>query len=188
VTVPKTYVPYLTVVAAFGTGVGTALSQGEAVLPAILFALMGLATGTGLSHHFGTPARTQSMTEGNSGKPPASSTPSSTAANVAGITSALMLVLALGATSGCNGQPVVPTFLNLVSVVAADLEAGDGDAQISSDVCKALGGSALTDAVCGSVGMLIVDIVTYLIDSGTLSAPAQKRAQGFLASHPKVSK
>ncbi len=186
VTVPKTWVPYLTVLAACGASVGVALQQGAAVLPAILFALVGLSTGSALAHHVGTPARTQSMTEGNSGKPPASSSPPVVVAKVTG---ALMLVFGLGmsgsSTTAGTGT-AVPPILNLVSIVEGDLRAGDGDAQISSDICKALGGNALTDAVCGNVGVIVVDIVTYLVDGGTLPPAAAKRGQDLLAAHPKL--
>jgi hypothetical protein len=105
------------------------------------------------------------------------------------LSGALFMILALGALMlpACKST-TLPSFLNLVSVVEADLVAGDGEAQISSDVCKALGGSALTDAVCANVGTIIYDIVVYLVDGGNLPPAAAKWGHDFLASHSKVSR
>lgn len=207
VTVPKAYVPYLTVLAAFGTSVGAALSQGDAVLPAILFAFLGLATGTGLSHHFGTPARTQSMTDGNSGKPPASGgttadkkdAVSSAAdklappaahrgflkAGLLGLASAVLVVCAV-MLSGCN-QPVLPVFEQVVAVVEQDIQNNVSDSQMASDVCKAMGGTATTDAVCAGVEVVIQDAVQLLIDSGVLSGNSLARAKSYMGDHPKTT-
>ena len=207
VTVPKAYVPYLTVLAAFGTSVGAALSQGDAVLPAILFAFLGLATGTGLSHHFGTPARTQSMTDGNSGKPPASGgttadkkdavsaaadklTPPAAhrgflKAGLLGLASAILVVCAV-MLSGCN-QPVLPVFEQVVAVVEQDIQNNVSDSQMASDVCKAMGGTATTDAVCAGVEVVIQDAVQLLIDSGVLSGNSLARAKSYMGDHPKTT-
>ncbi len=154
VTVPKTYVPYLTVLAAFGTSVGAALGLGQPVLSAILYALLGLATGSALSHHVGTPARTQSMTEGNGGKPPASSSPSSTAAKVTGAAGVLLLILGLaGQTAACNlfGQ-VAPPAADCGLAIAVDASKGMTIAQIYADVSGRCGQdlSAIVTALLAS--------------------------------------
>lgn len=61
-------------------------------------------------------------------------------------------------------------------------------AQIASDVCKAMGGSASTDAVCAGAETLVQDVILYLVDSGTISPPALARGREYLAAHPKVAK
>lgn len=81
------------------------------------------------------------------------------------------------------GQPVLPTIDKVINVVQQDLEAGDTDAQIASDVCAALGGSATTDAVCANAPALISDAVTILLDSGLLSAKGQATARDYKTRH-----
>ena len=210
VTVPKAYVPYLTVLAAFGTSVGAALSQGDAVLPAILFALLGLATGTGISHHFGTPARTQSMI----GKPPAAGGGSGSAAGkqnaveaaasgltppppaahrgmlragLLGLASAALVAVALIAPA-CK-QPALPVFEQIVAVVEKDLAAGASDSQMENDVCQALGFTSSTlTAVCTVGAQVLQDVLQGLIDAGTLDAPSLTNAKAYQARHPAVLK
>ena len=82
----------------------------------------------------------------------------------------------------CN-QPVLPTVDKILNVVSADLQAGDSDPQIASDVCKALGGSAPTDAVCADVTVLVEDAVTILIDSGAISGVALSNGRAYQARH-----
>ncbi len=101
---------------------------------------------------------------------------------------ALLTSLAAGAgvaVAGCK-SPVLPAVQNVVNVVLTDLQAGDSDAQIASDVCKALGGSAPTDAVCGGVEVVIQDAIALLIDSGTLSAADLSKAQAYQTRHSKL--
>ena len=117
---------------------------------------------------------------------------SSTAAKVTGIVGALLLVFGLGgtatSTTACKGGSILPVSENVVAVVLADLERGDSYAQIASDVCKALGGNAPTDAVCAGAETLVQDVIQYLIDTGTISPPAVARGREYLAAHPKVAK
>ena len=105
------------------------------------------------------------------------------AAKVAG---AAVLALCLGGIvttqSGC-GTPIVPAIQAVVQVVEKDLAANVGDAQMASDVCKALGGSATTDAVCADVPALIVDAIQLLLDGGKLPAPSVTTAKSYMLAH-----
>lgn len=90
------------------------------------------------------------------------------------------------ALAACNA--VFPVVKDLSTIVLDDIEAGDGQAQIASDVCKALGGTSTTDAVCADVSTLIVNIITDLLAKGKLSAVGETRARvmlsSFKAPHP----
>ena len=83
------------------------------------------------------------------------------------------------------GKPVFPLLTTLEATIAADLEAGDSDEQMASDVCKDLGGTALTDAVCADATGIVVDIVTSLLDAKVLGPKAHARAMGYLASRAR---
>ena len=110
------------------------------------------------------------------------------AAKVAPPAAFLLILGALATTQpACKGS-ALPVIENVVSVVEADLAAGKSDAQMASDVCAALGGSVLTDAICASAETILQDVIVYLIDSGKLSAPAQQRAASYMAAHPKAAK
>ena len=94
-----------------------------------------------------------------------------------------ILGLSAAVLVACN-QPVLPTIDKVINVVTADLQAGDSDSQIASDVCKALGGSATTDAVCADVPVLVADAIAILIDTGTIAGPAMSNARAYQARHP----
>ena len=112
------------------------------------------------------------------------------AAQIAQATIAAYLVfLGLVAPVGCQQiQAAFPTLDKIEAVVAADFEAGDSDETIAADVCKTLGGTSSTDAVCADVTQLVVDAVTFLVDSGTLSAKAKANAVAYKLRHPAPSK
>jgi len=68
VTVPRAWVPYLTIVATFLAGVIAALTSGATTGAAILAGFQNLipsAAGVALAHHVGTPARTMAMRASN---------------------------------------------------------------------------------------------------------------------------
>jgi hypothetical protein len=100
---------------------------------------------------------------------------------------ACLCMLLVGLAPACKGS-VLPTAESVVGVIITDLQAGDTDAQIASDVCAALGGTTVTDTVCASVETVIQDVVVLLLDSSTLSPSGLARAQKYMADHPKVSK
>ena len=96
-----------------------------------------------------------------------------------------ILGLSAAVLVACN-QPVLPTIDKVINVVTADLQATPpaSDSQIDSDVCKALGGSAATDAVCADVPVLVADAIAILIDTGTIAGPAMSNARAYQARHP----
>jgi hypothetical protein len=102
-------------------------------------------------------------------------------------TAAVGLFLGLGTTQLACSQPVLPLVTNVANVVLNDLKAGDSDVQIDSDVCKALGGSATTDAVCAGVTVVVNDAIAILIDTGILTGTALDRGKSYLAAHPVVA-
>jgi hypothetical protein len=105
----------------------------------------------------------------------------------------LALVAVLGTQTACT-PATIPTIEAVVQVVETDLTNNVGDAQLASDVCKALGGSTSTDAVCADVPALIVDAIQLLIDSGTLPPNVLANAKSYMLAHkaavaaPAVSK
>lgn len=100
---------------------------------------------------------------------------------------AISTIMVLSGPVACKGA-VVPTVLDVVNVVEKDLEAGDTPAQIDSDVCAALGGTATTDAVCADVTVLVQDAIALLVDGGVLkNKPAALAAvASYTAAHPTV--
>lgn len=92
-----------------------------------------------------------------------------------------MAIAIVVAAIGCKG-PIGPQIVDVAGIVLADLEAGDGEAKIASDVCHALGGSSTTDAVCADVSTIVADIVANLIAKGKLSPAGETRARLILAS------
>lgn len=120
-----------------------------------------------------------------------SAKPSVNASAVKAAAATTILLLALGAgivtTQTACAQPVLPTIVKVEQVVEADLAAGVSDSQLASDVCKALGGSATTDAICANVPALISDAVALIIDSGVLGDPAVPNAQAYMARHPQAA-
>lgn len=97
----------------------------------------------------------------------------------------ILAAAALG-ISGCKG-PIGPQIVDVAGIVLADLEAGDSPSQIASDVCKAFGGNAATDAVCADVPTVIATIITDLIEKGKLSPTGEARARLTLAAMHPVS-
>jgi len=75
----------------------------------------------------------------------------------------------------------------VLQVVEADVQAGDAPAQIDSDVCKALGGSATTDAICAGVTVLVQDALQLLLDGGKLTPAQVATANAYYAAHPKAT-
>lgn len=102
-------------------------------------------------------------------------------AGLLGLASAVLVVCAV-MLSGCTPAQV-STFDAIANKVLADLQAGDTDTQMASDVCQILGGSALTDAVCANVANILNDVVSALLDSGQATGAALANAQAFQARH-----
>lgn len=67
-----------------------------------------------------------------------------------------LLVVACTAAQFAKVESVADTIVH-------DVQVGDTEAQIASDVCADLGGSALTDAVCGDVATVIAGIIPVLL-------------------------
>jgi hypothetical protein len=119
--------------------------------------------------------------------------PPATAAKMARLTAAvsatlhsLLFVIGLGyVLTACKG-PIYPELQAVEQVVADDLASGATDAQMASDVCKALGGSALTDAVCAGVETVIQDVLQVLLDTQSLSPAVAQRAHEYLGLHRVV--
>jgi hypothetical protein len=99
-----------------------------------------------------------------------------------GLVSAVIVVAAV-LLPGCNPS-TLPTIDTVLNVVAADIQAGDAPPQIDSDVCKALGGSTTTDAVCANVTLLVEDALQLLLDGGKITSA---QAAPYLAAHPKTT-
>jgi hypothetical protein len=100
--------------------------------------------------------------------PPA---PSSTSKIMGGMLSAFLMLLLTVHLAACKViEAVFPKLDTIEQVVAADLAAGYSAPQIDSDVCKALGGNALTDAICADVTQIVVDVIPFLLDSGAVSS------------------
>ena len=105
------------------------------------------------------------------------------------VATAAALLLCLGAvvtTQQACSPATIPTIEAVVQVVEKDLAANVGDSQMTSDVCKALGGSATTDAVCADVPALIQDAIQLLIDGGALPPNALAVGKSYLMAHPKA--
>jgi hypothetical protein len=96
-----------------------------------------------------------------------------------GLVSAIAVVIAIACTPA-----QVSTVDTVLNVVAADVQAGDAPPQIDSDVCKALGGSATTDAICANVTLLVEDALQLLLDGGKITSA---QAATYLAAHPKTT-
>lgn len=75
-------------------------------------------------------------------------------------------------------------FVQYVSIVLSDLLAGKNDAAIVADIQ-----AVLPDSFVGSAEQIVLDIVTLLIDTGTLDTPsnaqAKPRAVAYRASHTR---
>jgi hypothetical protein len=78
-------------------------------------------------------------------------------------------------------QAAFPVLNAIEAVVAKDLAAGASDEQIAADVCQALGGNSLEDAVCADSAQIVQDVVTTLLDTGVLSGQARSNALALKA-------
>lgn len=56
-----------------------------------------------------------------------------------------------------------PKVESIAETIIHDLQVGDTEAQLASDVCADLGGTALTDAVCGDVATVIAGLIPVLM-------------------------
>jgi hypothetical protein len=84
---------------------------------------------------------------------------------------AMIVVFGISTTTACT--PAQNAVLNQIDQdVLADLKAGKGADVIASDVCRDLGGSALTDAICAKAVVIAEDVVTYLIDAAVVPPAA----------------
>lgn len=92
-----------------------------------------------------------------------------------------IVTLSLGLGGCAQVKAAMPMFDALAAVIAQDFEEGKSDAQIASDACRALGGTAQTDAACASVEIVVQDVVTVLIDMRVLSPAARIRAAQYTA-------
>jgi hypothetical protein len=113
------------------------------------------------------------------------------AAAVASGATKLLSILAVGLLvlmPGCK-ESALPVAEDIVQIVLADYAKGDVDSQIASDVCAELGGSSLTDTVCGDATQILADVLQYLLDAHQLSNQAQiDRAHAFISAQPKPAK
>jgi hypothetical protein len=99
--------------------------------------------------------------------------------------SAIATAFALS-VSGCSAfDSAFPVVVNVVKIVADDIAAGDTEAQLASDVCKALGGTTPTDAVCADVAQVIADALGLMLKDAKTPAATRTRAlviQGHIAA------
>ena len=72
---------------------------------------------------------------------------------------------------------------NLEKDVAADLASNASEAQMASDVCRDLGGSSVTDAVCADVPAILNDTIALLVDGGWVKGPAAANARSYQEKH-----
>jgi hypothetical protein len=96
-------------------------------------------------------------------------------------TGVLMLV-GVVVLAGCKG-PVFPVLESIEQTVATDLASGASDEQMASDVCKDLGGSALTDSVCAGAAAIVTDVVAALVESGSISGATLDHAHVYQSRH-----
>lgn len=97
-------------------------------------------------------------------------------------TATICIGLAAASSMGC-GQPVFPTLSAIEQTIANDLAAGKSDAQIASDVCADLGGTAQTDAVCANVEVIVQDAIALLVSTGVLKGVALDNAHAYQLRH-----
>jgi hypothetical protein len=204
-TIPTTWLPYLTLLGGFLTPFVTTISGAPqatevAWFNALLAGLLGLggvATGVTVKQAVdarkrgqtppeppatsGSPSERDAVTKAADALKPPAAHRGALRAGLVGAVSAL-LVVALLMQPACKGS-ALPVAENIVAVVLADLQAGKSDSQIAADVCAALGGLSATDAVCSGAEQLVADVITYLVDSGTLSSSALANAQAYQARH-----
>jgi hypothetical protein len=177
---PKSWLPDMTMIStALGGFLGYTTSQSPVTfsgtnlfygaVAAVTALLVGAAPSAAMHAHSTLPAARRAML-------------AAAAKGAAAV--ALIGMLVVGQTA-CKGS-ALPTIAAVVQIVEADLIANVGDAQLSSDVCKALGGTASTDAICAAVPGLIQDAITLLIDAGVLPPSALATAQTYMTAHPKA--
>lgn len=93
----------------------------------------------------------------------------------------LVLTFQLGVTGCALVKAAWPFVETIAQTILDDLKAADPASQIASDVCKDMGGSSATDAVCADVPIVVADVAELLMkDSQT---PAEAR-QKLGALHP----
>ena len=64
---------------------------------------------------------------------------------------------------------------SVADTIIHDVQVGDTEAQIASDVCADLGGSSLTDVVCGDVATVIAGIIPVLLADPKVSADVKAK-------------
>jgi hypothetical protein len=101
------------------------------------------------------------------------------AAKTAKIATAVLLAFSLSTTTSCKPG----NFPTIAQTIIADLEAGDSDSKIASDVCADLGGSSMTDAICADVTTVVTNIIKALILNGSLSGKALANGHAYTARH-----
>ena len=202
-TIPKPWLPYLGLFGAFLVPLTASIYAASssptgatqvAWFNALLAGLIGLGgfvsgvTGKQAIDAHTTTGKGDATTNKQADTAAASPPPQAPAAHRGMIRGALvgavsaLLVVALLMQPACKGS-ALPVAENIVAVVLADLQAGKSDSQIAADVCAALGGSSATDAVCSGAEQLVADVITYLVDSGTLSSSTLANAQAYQARH-----
>lgn len=93
----------------------------------------------------------------------------------------LLPIALLALACGCSAfDAAFPEVGNIVSIVAKDFAAGDGEAQIASDVCAALGGTASTDVICSDVATVIADAIGLLLKDPKVPAADKLKMQAAL--------
>ena len=65
--------------------------------------------------------------------------------------------------------------------VAAGLAQGDSDPELASIVCRDLGGTTSTDAVCADAPTILNEVVLLLEDTGLLTGKAKANADAYIA-------
>lgn len=68
-----------------------------------------------------------------------------------------------------------PKVVDVATTIVQDIAKGDTEQQIASDVCADLGGTALTDAVCGDVATVIAGIIPILLQDPKVSADVKSK-------------
>lgn len=104
------------------------------------------------------------------------------AARTAQVLGAVMFVLFVAIGVACTPAQAAE-WSRAEQDVAADLSDGASESQMASDVCRDFGGSALTDAACANVPLVLQDIISLLVDTGKVSGTALANAKAFQARH-----
>lgn len=103
----------------------------------------------------------------------------------AGIISTVALVGLLGGSTVATQEGCTPAqFAELTQLeqdVSAGLAAGDSDAVLASIVCRDLGGSTTTDAVCADAATILADTIALLVDGHWIGGVALAHGREFRA-------